>query len=74
MARRIVLGVHSGHVVCAAAGNRAAPQLLPLQEAPASTPAGTFPDARPADLRLRSVGGASLTLTLTLTLNPKPQP
>jgi len=56
VARRLVLGVHSGHVVCAA------PQLLPLQEAPASTPAGTFPDARPADLRLRTVGGASVSL------------
>ena len=100
VARRLVLGVHSGHVVCAPAGGRAAPQLLPLQdprphpnpnpkrspnpnpsispspnpdpnpkpnpnpkqEAPASTPAGTFPDARPADLRLRTVGGASVSL------------
>ena len=62
VARRLVLGVHSGHVVCAAAGGRAAPQLLQLQEAPASTPAGSFPDARPADLRLRSVGGASVSL------------
>ena len=62
VARRLVLGVHSGHVVCAAAGGRAAPQLLQLQEAPASTPAGSFPDARPADLRLRTVGGASVSL------------
>ena len=62
VARRLVLGVHSGHVVCAAAGGRAAPQLLQLQEAPASMPAGSFPDARPADLRLRSVGGASVSL------------
>ena len=62
VARRLVLGVHSGHVLCAAAGGRAAPQLLPLQEAPASTPAGTFPDARPADLRLRTVGGASVSV------------
>jgi len=62
VARRLVLGVHSGHVVCAAADGRAAPQLLPLQEAPASAPAGSFPDARPADLRLRSVGGASVSL------------
>ena len=62
VARRLVLGVHSGHVVCAAAGGRAAPQLLQLQEAPASTPAGSFPDARPADLRLCSVGGASVSL------------
>ena len=61
VSRRLLLGVHSGHVICAAPGCLPEPKRLELQEVPAT--AAISAAAAPAgSIKLRPVGGTTLSL------------
>ena len=60
--RRLLLGVHSGHVICAAPGCSPEPKRVELQEVPATAASISNTAAPAGSIKLRSVGGTSVSL------------